>query len=75
MITSDHPYIFRRPSCLRDATRGLRDTGVDMILKITRGEAMISLKSIKYDDVRRDSMINFMLTWHKLSFLIGHFEV
>jgi hypothetical protein len=30
---------------------------------------------VKYDDVRRDSMINFMLTWHKLSLLIGHFEV
>ena len=29
---------------------------------------------VKYDDVRRDSIINFMLTWHKLSFLIGHFE-
>ena len=30
---------------------------------------------VKYNDVRRDSMINFMLAWHKLSFLIGHFEV
>jgi hypothetical protein len=26
------------------------------------------------DDVRRDIAINFMLTWHKLSFLIGQFE-
>jgi hypothetical protein len=26
------------------------------------------------DDVRRDIVINFMLTWHKLSFLIGQFE-
>ena len=37
----------------------------DMI-KITR--------YVKYDDVRRDSMINFVLTWHKRSFPIGHFE-
>ena len=27
------------------------------------------------DDLRRDIAINFMLTWHKLSFLIGQFEV
>ena len=27
------------------------------------------------DDVRRDIAINFMLTWHKLSFLIGQFEL
>ena len=26
------------------------------------------------DDVRRDIAINFMPTWHKLSFLIGQFE-
>jgi fucose 4-O-acetylase-like acetyltransferase len=26
------------------------------------------------DYVRRDIAINFMLTWHKLSFLIGQFE-
>jgi hypothetical protein len=26
------------------------------------------------DDVRRDIAIDFMLTWHKLSFLIGQFE-
>ena len=26
------------------------------------------------DDVRHDIAINFMLTWHKLSFLIGQFE-
>ena len=26
------------------------------------------------DDVRRDIAINFKLTWHKLSFLIGQFE-
>jgi hypothetical protein len=26
------------------------------------------------DDVRRDIAINFMLTWYKLSFLIGQFE-
>jgi hypothetical protein len=26
------------------------------------------------DDVRRDIAINSMLTWHKLSFLIGQFE-
>jgi hypothetical protein len=29
---------------------------------------------VKYNDLRRDSMINFMLRWHKLSFLIGDFE-
>jgi hypothetical protein len=27
------------------------------------------------DDVRRDIVINFMLTYHELSFLIGQFEV
>ena len=26
------------------------------------------------DDVKRDIAINFMLTWHKLNFLIGQFE-
>ena len=27
------------------------------------------------DGVKRDTMINFMLTWHRLSFLIGQFKV
>ena len=29
----------------------------------------------RIDDVRRDIAINFMLTCHKISFLIGQFEV
>ena len=38
------------------------------------GDMIEVTRYVKYDDVRRDSMINVMLTWHKLSFLIGHFE-
>jgi hypothetical protein len=45
---------------------GWHDQITRVMIKITR--------YVKYDDVMRDSMINFMLTWHKLSFRIGNFE-
>ena len=32
-------------------------------------------RSLLNNDLRRDIVIDFMLTWHKLSFLIGEFEV
>ena len=68
------PCIFCRPFCLRDRhawfTRTCHSGGkIKSLCDIFKSPAYV-----KYDDVRRDSMINFMLTWDKLSFLIGHFE-
>ena len=45
-----------------------------MIKNISCDKIEITRYVTGYDDVRRDSLINFMFTWHKLSFLIRHFE-
>jgi hypothetical protein len=56
------------------APRGLRESchPVDMIKSPSDMIQVTRLRQI--DDVRSESMVNFRLTWHKLSFLIGHFE-
>jgi hypothetical protein len=51
---------------MRVVSRGLRENMGWNIVKRSAGSLI--------DDVRRDIAINFMPTWHKLSFLIGQFE-
>ena len=64
-------FIFCRPCCchaccLAWSTRIMFLLTMWNIVKRNAGSLI--------DDVRRDIAINFMLTWHKLSFLIGQFE-
>jgi hypothetical protein len=71
MIHHSFVYFVGHLVCVM-AVRGLRELchpGSNRHVIIFKSPAYV-----EYDDIRRDSTINFMLTWRKLSFLIGHFE-
>ena len=48
--------------------------GPPVIIQLSGWNIVKSNAGMLIGDVRRDIAINFMLTWHKLSLLIGQFE-